>query len=152
MKNVSKSKKTTGRSPEVPTRKRGAEKRLARRLAKYSLEKKAYDVIVMDLRKLTTMTDFFVLCSADSETQVKAIVDHINQKMGKHNIKPWHIEGYEQLRWVLLDFVDVVVHVFQRQVREFYNLEGLWGDAKTEIIEDQVPSVKQMEMEATNGH
>lgn len=119
-------------------RKRGAEKRLAKRLAKYSLEKKAFDVQLLDLRKLTTMTDFFVLCSADSDTQVKAIVDHIREKMKKRSVIPWHVEGYSQLRWVLMDYVDVVVHVFVKDAREFYNLEGLWGDAKFEKIEDDV--------------
>jgi ribosome-associated protein len=122
----------------IKNRKKGEEKRLAKRLAKFSLEKKAFEVTLMDLRQITTMTDFFVLCSADSDTQVKAIVDHIRDKMKENNVRPWHVEGYEQLRWVLLDYVDVVVHVFQRDVREFYNLEGLWGDAKVEIIEDKV--------------
>jgi len=119
-------------------RKRGAEKRLAKRLAKYSLEKKAFDVQLLDIRKLTTMTDFFVLCSADSDTQVKAIVDHIREKMKQRSVIPWHVEGYSQLRWVLLDYVDVVVHVFVKDAREFYNLEGLWGDAKFETIEDDI--------------
>lgn len=119
-------------------RKKGIEKRLAKRLANYSLEKKATEVTVMDLRKITTMTDFFVLCTADSDTQVKAIVDHIREKMKEKNVRPWHVEGYEQLRWVLLDFVDVVVHVFQKDVRQFYNLEGLWGDAKVELIQDEI--------------
>ena len=120
------------------TRQRGSEKRLAKKIAKLSLEKKATDVILMDLRTITSMTDFFVLCSADSDTQVKAIADHIKEKMKEKNLRPWHIEGYEQLRWVLLDYIDVVIHIFQKEVREFYNLEGLWGDAKTEIIFDEV--------------
>ncbi|HHM24203.1 MAG TPA: ribosome silencing factor [Bacteroidetes bacterium] len=117
-------------------RRSGWSRRLARQLAKYTLEKKAYDVMILDLRKLTDVTDFFVLCSADSDTQVKAIVDHIDEKMRRRKLRPWHVEGYENLRWVLLDFVDVVVHVFQRETREFYSLETLWGDAKTEIVED----------------
>ena len=125
-----------------PVQKKGSEKRLAKRLAKYSLEKKAFDIVILDLRKLTTMTDFFVLCSADSDNQVKAIADHIKGEMKKRNIKPWHIEGYGQLRWVLMDFVDVIVHIFHKSAREFYNLEGLWGDAKIEIIEDDVQPEK----------
>ena len=115
----------------------GRSKRLARQLAKYTLEKKAYDVMILDLRKLTDITDFFVLCSADSDTQVKAIVDHIDEKMRRRKMKPWHVEGYENLRWVLLDYVDVVVHVFLRETREYYSLETLWGDAKTEVITDE---------------
>ncbi len=128
-------------------RKRGAEKRLAKRLAKYSFEKKAFDVRVLDLRKLTTMTDFFVLCSADSDTQVKAIVDHIRDKMNQRDVKPWHVEGYSRLRWVLMDYVDVVVHVFLKEAREFYNLEGLWGDAKFETIEDDLKTGRAGEHE-----
>ena len=120
-----------------PAPKKGAEKRLAKLLAKYSLEKKASDVILLDLRKITPMTDFFVICSADSDVQVRAIVDHLRDQMKKRDIRPWHVEGYSQLRWVLLDFIDVVVHVFLKSAREFYNLEGLWGDAKIEAVLDK---------------
>ncbi len=120
-----------------PPPKKGAEKRLAKLLAKYSLEKKAVDVVLLDLRKLTPMTDFFVICSADSDVQVRAIVDHLRDKMKQRNIRPWHVEGYGQLRWVLIDFIDVVVHVFLKSAREFYNLEGLWGDAKIETVLDE---------------
>ncbi len=135
---MNKLEKTSDKKTEQITPKRKpATKRLARQLAKYSLEKKAFDVMIMDLRKLTDITDFFVLCSADSDTQVKAIVDHIDEKMRERKIKPWHVEGYENLRWVLLDYVDVVVHVFVKETREYYSLETLWGDAKIEMIEDK---------------
>jgi|Deesub1362B_J571_1020462.scaffolds.fasta_scaffold01565_6 ribosome-associated protein len=130
----------TRKAQRSTARKRGATKRMARQLAKYSLEKKASNVIIMDLRGLTDITDFFVLCSADSDTQVKAIVDHIEEKMNQKKIKPWHIEGYESLRWVLMDYVDVVVHVFLKETREYYSLETLWGDAKIEVIEDKEES------------
>lgn len=120
-----------------PAPKKGAEKRLAKMLAKYSLEKKASDVILLDLRKITPMTDFFVICSADSDVQVRAIVDHLRDQMKKRDIRPWHVEGYSHLRWVLIDFIDVVVHVFLKSAREFYNLEGLWGDAKIEAVLDK---------------
>lgn len=103
---------------------------LAYKIAKLTLTKKAYDVQILDLRKLTTITDYFVICSGDSDTQVKAIVDAVVEGLEKENIKVWHIEGYSNLRWVLLDYVDVVVHVFQRESREFYSLENLWGDAE----------------------
>jgi len=90
----------------------------------------------MDLRGLTTITDFFVICSGDSDTQVKAIADAIEEGLKKENICYWHKEGYENLRWVLLDYVDVVVHVFQRDVREYYSLETLWGDAKIKEVKE----------------
>ena len=132
---------------EKPAHKKGYEKRLANKLAKFTLEKKASNVVLMDLRKLTSMTDFFVVCSADSDTQVKAIVDHIKDQMKKQNIKVWHTEGYEKLRWVLMDFVDVIVHVFLKDVRDFYNLENLWGDAKAELVQDKIKPKKKTEAE-----
>jgi len=109
---------------------------LARHIARLTLTKKASDIVLMDLRKLTTMTDFFVVCSADSETQVKAIADAVVEGLEEKGIKVWHYEGIGQLRWVLLDYVDVVVHVFHKQTRKFYNLEKLWGDATFEEVSD----------------
>lgn len=109
---------------------------LARKIARLTLTKKASDVLLMDLRRLTSMTDFFVVCSTDSDTQVKAIADAVVEGLEKEGIKVWHNEGVSQLRWVLLDYVDVVVHIFQKRIREFYNLEKLWGDAKFEGVED----------------
>lgn len=108
---------------------------LANTASQLCLDKRATNVIVMDLRGLTSITDCFVLCSADSDIQVKAISDHIRDELSKEKIKPWHVEGYESLRWVLLDFVDVVVHIFQQETREFFGLERLWGDAKILEIE-----------------
>lgn len=126
--------------PRPPVTRKPSTKRLARQIANYVLEKKAHDVLIMDLRKLTSMTDFFVLCSADSGVQVKAIVDNVEEKMKKRRIRAWHREGYQNLKWVLLDYVDVVVHVFHKDTREFYSLESLWGDAKTEAIPDDEDS------------
>lgn len=110
-------------------------KQLAHKIADLSLDKRAYDVKILDLRGLSTVCDYFVICSADADVQVKAITDHITEKLKEeHDVKPWHTEGYKSLRWVLLDFVDVVVHVFLRDVRSFYGLEELWGDAPVEEI------------------
>jgi len=114
---------------------------LANKASQLCLDKRAYDVIVMDLRGLTTITDCFVLCSADSDIQVKAITDHIRDELGKAKIKPWHVEGYESLRWVLLDFVDVVVHIFQPETREFFGLERLWGDAQITEVKDEAKGI-----------
>ncbi|MFQ5798541.1 MAG: ribosome silencing factor [Bacteroidota bacterium] len=111
---------------------------LAKRIAHLTLTKKASNVLVMDLRKLTSMTDFFVVCSADTDTQVKAIADAVVERLEEDGIRVWHNEGISQLRWVLLDYVDVVVHIFQKRIRQFYNLEKLWGDAKFEQVEDAV--------------
>ena len=114
-------------------------KTLAKKAAQLALEKKAEDIVIMDVRKLTSITDFFVVCSAESSIQLKAIVDHIVEQLEKKGIKAWHIEGYTNLTWVLIDYVDVVVHAFLKPAREFYGLERFWGDAKFEYItEDNV--------------
>jgi ribosome-associated protein len=102
---------------------------LAERTAFLALDKKAHDVLLLDLRKLTSAVDWFVILSADSETQVLAIADHIVETLGREGVGAWHVEGQESRRWVLIDYVDVVVHVFYSKTREFYSLETLWGDA-----------------------
>jgi ribosome-associated protein len=108
---------------------------LARQIAQVALEKKATEVRVLDLRNITSITDFFVICSGSVAQHVKAIVDTIEERLRPAN-RPWHIEGYQNLTWVLMDYVDVVVHVFQPETRAYYNLERLWADAPVEIIEN----------------
>ena len=107
---------------------------LAHRIADLALAKKAYDIRILDLSKLSSVCDYFVVCSTDADVQAKAIADHIGDELQKGGERYWHREGYESLRWVLLDYVDVVVHVFVREVRDFYGLEDLWGDAPTEEV------------------
>ncbi len=111
-------------------------KRLAYLAGKLALDKKATDVKILDLRKLSTLCDFFVICSASVEIHVKAIADSILENLEKKGIRAWHHEGQQACRWILLDYVDVVVHVFLDEVREFYQLEKLWGDAKTEELSE----------------
>ncbi|MBC8484694.1 MAG: ribosome silencing factor [Bacteroidetes bacterium] len=108
------------------------------------LQKKGSDVLVLNLKKQTTVTDYFIICSASSDIQIKAIADNIIKETKKIGQKPWHNEGYNNLSWVLLDFIDVVVHIFLNNVRKFYNLEGLWGDAEITEIKDnlEIPKVK----------
>lgn len=101
------------------------------------LEKKAENVIVLDMKNVkNAIADFFVICSGNSDTQVDAIADSVEEmvyKSSKQN--PWHKEGKENKEWILLDFVDVVVHVFKKDRRDFYALEELWGDADSIQIE-----------------
>lgn len=118
-------------------------KTLAKRIANFTLEKKASSVLIMDLRKITDITDFFVICSADSDVQVKAITDAVVDGTEKLGIKAWKTEGLSQRQWVIIDYIDVVVHIFLKEIRKYYNLEKLWGDAKIEIIEDKLPAKKQ---------
>lgn len=109
---------------------------LAKRIASLALTKKAHDVTIMDLRKVTSMTDFFVICSADSDIQVRAIADAVEEGLEKKGSTVWHREA-GSLNWVLLDYVDVVLHVFHKNTRSFYNLEKLWGDAEIEHVADK---------------
>lgn len=117
-------------------------KMLAKKIALSALTKKASNIAIMDLRKLTTMTDFFVICSADSDTQVKAIADAIREGAREVGESVWKNEGYSDASWILLDYVNVVAHVFHKQTRDFYNLEKLWGDAKVEYVTDNGSDVK----------
>jgi ribosome-associated protein len=99
------------------------------RIVELIFNKKGYDVKILDLRTLTTITDYFIICTGDSDTQVKAIADEVDKQMRAEGVRSWHTEGYRSLNWVLIDFVDIVVHVFKKESREYYNLEKLWGDA-----------------------
>jgi len=108
---------------------------LAKNIAKLTLTKKAVEVVLMDLRDLTTMCDFFVVCSADSDAQMKAIADAVEDGMEKKGASPWHREA-GSAQWILLDYVDVVLHIFHKTARQYYNLEKLWGDARIERLTD----------------
>ena len=105
---------------------------LAKKMIYYSLIKKAKDICLLNMSRLSSMADFFIICHGESDVQVKAIVDSIMEGMESEGVKAWHREGYSFLNWVLLDYVDVVVHVFQKEARKFYRLERLWGDAEIE--------------------
>lgn len=111
-------------------------KDLATQTANLALDKKANDVVIMDLRGLTPVTDYFVLCTGESDLQIKAIVDHVDDSLRTEDTKPYHVEGYDQLNWVLLDYVDVVVHVFLAETRDYYGLEKLWADASVQEVCD----------------
>jgi ribosome-associated protein len=100
-------------------------------------EVKGKEITILDLREIeNTVCDYFIVCEGTSNTQVNAIVSSIQKQVSKTlKDKPWHIEGSENAEWVLMDYVNVVVHVFQKQIREYYDIESLWGDAKTTQIE-----------------
>lgn len=109
---------------------------LAKFVAELILQKKGEDIKILNLKNITTVSDYFVICSATSDVQVKAIADFIITETKKLNHKPWHSEGFTNLSWILIDFVDVVVHIFLEGSRRFYNLEGLWGDAEITVVKD----------------
>jgi ribosome-associated protein len=109
-------------------------KRLARAISKYALDKNGIDIRILDIRKLSDVADYFVICSGSVDVHVKAIADNIIEKLSEKGVKAWHKEGFQALGWVLLDYVTVVVHIFQPEIRDRYSLERLWGDAPAEKI------------------
>ena len=112
------------RAPSRPTA-----LRLLRAAAAAAAAKKAVEPVALDLRTLAGVADYFLICSGASEVQVKAIAEAVEEKLQEHGASPWHVEGLAGRRWVLLDYVEVVVHVFHEKTREYYLLERLWGDA-----------------------
>lgn len=104
---------------------------MAKMIAKILDDKKGQDIQVLDVSDLTVITEYFVLVSARSDTQVKALRDAVEETMNEQGIEPIHRDGYRDARWVVLDYSGVIVHIFHYEQREFYNLERLWADAKT---------------------
>jgi len=98
---------------------------------------KGEKVSILDLREIeNTVCDYFIVCEGNSNTQVNAIAGSVQKTVSKAlKDKPWHVEGEGNAEWILLDYVNVVVHIFQKQIREFYDIESLWGDAKITVIE-----------------
>ena len=97
--------------------------------AQAALEKKAFDVTILELKKASSLTDYFLICSGRSDRQVQAIAQSIEEKMGEQGIRPLGEEGMREGRWVLMDYDDVVIHIFYDQLRRYYDLEGLWIEA-----------------------
>lgn len=101
------------------------------------IDKKAEEIIVLDVREITTLTDFFIICHGGSDTQIKAItnnvIEKVREKSGEH---VWRKEGLDSKKWVVLDYVDVVVHIFNEETRRFYALESMWNDANVTSIEE----------------
>lgn len=114
-------------------------------VVKGMLEKKGMDVVVMDLRNVANaITDFFIICSGTSDTQIDAIASSVEEEVFKGSrTNPWHREGQQNREWILLDYVDIVAHVFKKDRRAFYDLEQLWGDADIQHIESEEDMVPQ---------
>ncbi len=121
------------KSPQRRARKRSPSTGLSKELTlgiAAALDKKASDVIVLDLRKGSAFTDFFVICTGANVRQVHAIADAVQEALGKVGARPALVEGLSQAEWVLIDYFDFIVHIFTPATREFYSLERLWGDAE----------------------
>ena len=106
-----------------------ASQELPEQAALSMLAKNAADVMIIDLRGLSSITEYFVIGTASSEPQIKAVVEQVTEDLKERQTTPWHTEGKQSWRWVLVDYVDVVIHIFRAEVRSFYGLERLWGDA-----------------------
>jgi ribosome-associated protein len=100
------------------------------RIIHHIMEKKGEDIVVLDLRKITSISDYFIIAQGNSNVQVKAIADEVKEKMTKEGQQPWHVEGMEGQRWILLDYVDIVVHIFDPETRHYYDIEKLYDDAE----------------------
>jgi ribosome-associated protein len=108
---------------------------LAAAIADFAADHKAIDIVRLDLREMIGYTDYFVICTGRTDRQTKAIHDAINEGMKKqHGILPTRVEGLPEARWILIDYLDVIVHVFTPQTREYYRLEQLWGEAPTHAV------------------
>lgn len=106
-------------------------------IAKASLTKKAYEVVILDMKKSSNFTDFFVIASGTSQRQVQAICDGIEEELAKKHASPWHLEGYREAQWIVMDYVDVIAHIFLNEKREFYRLERLWAGAPRKYLTDE---------------
>jgi ribosome-associated protein len=113
----------------------------ARRAAALCRDLKANDVVLLDLRNVSDATDFFLIASGTSDTHVRAVAGHLMDELRKQGVRAHHVEGLEQGRWVLVDYVDFVVHVFHPALRSYYQLERLWGDADEVVLHPEVSAV-----------
>lgn len=105
------------------------------RAAALAADRKGVDMLVMDLRGISNATDYFLLVSGTSDTHVRSVAEHIIEELKKEGVRPSHVEGLRSGRWVLIDYIDFVVHVFHPAARDFYQLEALWGDAPMQALE-----------------
>jgi ribosome-associated protein len=115
-----------------------------------ALGRKAEDILVLDVRGLTSIADYFIICSGRSNRQVSAIAEHIERFLKKNKVRPISVEGKREGHWVLMDYGDVLIHVFFEDTRRFYDLEGLWSDAKR-LTHQRLEASRQIESQAFDG-
>tara|TARA_B110000014_G_C20091748_1_gene571672 strand:+ start:694 stop:1038 length:345 start_codon:yes stop_codon:yes gene_type:complete len=106
-------------------------------IATLMLDKKALEIKIFDVRKITTLTDYFIICTSDSDPQTKAIVNHIERSLREKGIRPTSSEGLNNNEWVILDYIDIIIHIFSKEKRKFYDLDRLWADAKIKTIAEK---------------
>jgi len=125
------------------------QKQIVYKMCEAIFAKKGFDVKIIDLRTVTSMADYFIICSADSDIQIKAIADEIEDEMISIGEKYWHKEGYNSQQWILMDYSDIIVHIFKPEGRSFYNIEKIWGDAPIEDASDKLLPKKAPVKKAT---
>jgi ribosome-associated protein len=107
--------------------------------------KKAHDLAALDITGIATFTNYFLFCTGDSSRQMQAIADEIEKKLKENGIRPSHVEGYQNSEWILMDYIDMVIHIFSKNARVYYDLERLWRDGKKidveKLIEEQAPKI-----------
>ena len=115
------------------------EKKITEIVSNLMLDKKALDIKIIKVDKLTTLTDYFINCSSESDPQTRAIKNHIHSTLSsEYNLKPLHIEGYENLQWILMDYATIVINIFNKETRAYYDIERLWADADIKTIKTEV--------------
>lgn len=140
-KQISSTRKTKKRSSRNPAHV------LAAHAVDAMLDKKAREITVIDMRQVSGVADYFVICTGDSDLQIKAVADAIRERIREQcDERPWHTEGTNHRQWVLLDYVDVVAHIFSREKRQFYDLERLWGDAAHETVPDDASASTEVKL------
>jgi len=110
-----------------------------------SLKRKAKDLIILNVRELSSFADYFIICSGTSDRQVQAIAESIQENLKENGILPLGVEGERIGKWVLMDYEDIIVHIFYEPIREFYDIERLWSDAPRMVIEDDVTELKALD-------
>ena len=132
------------------TNQQGFEKALL--CTRFALDRKAYDLELLEVSKLTSVADYFLICTGRSDTQVRAIAQHIEESLDARGIRPLAVEGYTRGQWVLLDYGDVVIHVFYQPIRGFYDLEGLWMRAPRVRLPEPYYSQARSFVTGTEGY
>jgi len=136
-------KRRSGKTEEIRKRQTNIEPiQKARLIAEAALDKKGEDIVIMDMRAVSNLTDYFVISSAPSMKRIQAISEGIEEELFKKGVKHGHVEGKKEALWVLIDYGDVIAHVFYGETRDFYNIERLWHDAPKERLSPQCTSTK----------
>ena len=111
-------------------------KKIVNQFVELMQDKKVQDIVILDVKELTSLTDYFILCTSESTPQTKAVMDHIYKNMRANGLRPNNLEDTKTLEWVAMDYFNVVIHIFSKETRDYYQFERLWGDAKIEKINE----------------